>query len=597
MKNRGNKKLKFKFILGLGLIALFVAAASSFAENGMNDMEIQESQEGMISVEFKDADVQDVFRVLSLKGNVNIVSDPDVKGLISIHITDVPWEKILDVICRTYSYAYEREGNIIRVTTLDKQGLETLITEVFPLNYARAQDVVFAVEEMKSERGKVKFDARSNLIIVTDIPTNIYKIGKVIQRLDAMTPQVTIQAKIIETSLTTDERLGLKWNPAATATMSKRVTTFPWGADGGENSTLTQFMPVGENATDFPTQARPSFPYASKTDFTYGVLDATSFSLMMEAITSRGKTRILSNPSITTMDNQEAEIHVGTDWPIASYSYNEETDRFVITGWEYKSYGVLLRVTPTINKDGFVTLKLHPEISDKQDVVNFQGAEVPILSTQTTDATVMIKDGETLVIGGLLKDKTVTTKTKVPILGDIPILGLLFTHKADAIEKKDLLIFITPHIINRDQLERRKEAAEALIAARQAAEEAQRKAEEAAKAKAMEEIKKKEEMKEAKKKNVQPVKESESIEDDIVAEVVAADQIPITEESSEEITEVESLEAVESIPEENMDSETEPAVNEAVVNVEDDIEAAMNKEDQPKEEKRQNKGWFNRKKH
>ncbi|MCP4649422.1 MAG: hypothetical protein GY853_04985 [PVC group bacterium] len=460
-----SKSFGLKFKVGIGIVILFLTVGSFLAANNLNDLEVEDSsEEGKISVEFKDAAVQDVFRVLALKGNVNIVSDPDVKGLITVHISDVHWEKVLDVICRTYGYAYEREGNIIRVTTLDKQGLETLVTEVFALSYSNAEDVVVAVEEMKSERGKVKHDARSNLIIVTDIPTNIYKIGKVIARLDTMTPQVTIEAKIIETALNEDEQLGMKWNPTASASLSKRPMTFPWEREKSYGE-FGRYMPVGENVTDFPTQSIPAFNYATTGDFSFGVLDATTFSLLLEAIKTRGKTRILSNPRITTLDNHPAEIHVGTDWPIANYSYNEESDRFVISGWEYKSYGVLLQVTPTINQNGYVTLKLHPEISDMTDVIDFQGAKVPILSTQTTDATVMVKDGETLVIGGLLKDKTVTTKSKVPILSDIPILGLLFTHKSDIVEKRDLLIFITPHIIDRKIKERRERITAALAEA------------------------------------------------------------------------------------------------------------------------------------
>ncbi len=464
--NLGSSALVFKFKLGVGIAVLLLAVGTFLAANGINEMQVEEdAQTGNISVEFKDADIHDVFRVLALKGNVSIVADPEVKGLVTVQITDVPWEKVLDVICRTYGYAYERETNIIRVTTLEKQGLENLVTEVFGLNYANAKDVSEDIAEMKSERGKIRYNERANLIIVTDIPTNIYKVGKIIKRLDSMTPQVCIEAKIIETALTNDERLGMKWNMSYTSSMSKRPTTFPWhrGKPGANREMeYDKFMPFGDKGDEFHYVDRPAFPLATADDFSFGVLDGSQFSLLMEAIAARGKTTILSNPRITTMDNVPAKIHVGTDWPIAKYSYNEETDRFVITGWEYKSYGILLEVTPTINKDGYITLKVHPEISDMQDVVDFQGATVPILSTQTTDATVMVKDGETIVMGGLLKDKVVTTRTKVPILGDIPILGLLFSHKINTIEKKDLLIFITPHIIGTDKIAKRPKLVKAL---------------------------------------------------------------------------------------------------------------------------------------
>ncbi|MFH1061326.1 MAG: type IV pilus secretin PilQ [Candidatus Omnitrophota bacterium] len=457
-----DKTLTFKVKLA-GVIFILVLGVGSFiAANGVNEMQVEDAGEGNISVEFKDADIHDVFRVLALKGNVSIVSDPEVKGLVTVQITDIPWEKALDVICRTYAYAYEREANIIRVTTLDKQGQENLVTDVFPLNYAKAASVATAIAEMRSDRGKIKADDRANLIIVTDIPTNIYKIAQVIKRLDSITPQVTIEAKIVETNMTNSEDLGIKWNAAYSAGMSSRPTTFPWPANSA-GKVYDSYLPLGDDAATFHSGAAvPSFPLAEATSFSYGILDGSAFNVLLEAIQSKGKTKILSNPRITTLDNEPAEIHVGTDWPIANYTYNEQTDRFVISGWEYKSYGILLKVTPTINQNGYVTLKLHPEISDKQEEIDFQGARVPVLTTQSTDCTVMIKDGNTLVIGGLIKDKVVTTKTKVPLLGDIPLLGILFTHKSEEIIKNDLLIFITPHIIKEENLAKRQQITQAL---------------------------------------------------------------------------------------------------------------------------------------
>jgi len=370
-----------------------------------------------------------------------------------VQITDVPWEKVLDVICRTYGYAYEREGNIIRVTTREKQGQENLVTEVFTLNYAKAQDVVTAVQEMKSERGKIKFDDRSNVIIVTDIPTNIYTISKVISRLDTITPQVTIEAKIIELNNEDAQDIGVKWGLEASVNGAVRPTTFPWEHnETGKKGAA--YLPRGRPAAEFPAGTGAAFPLAEAASFSYGLIDASKLSMMLQAVETTGKTKILSNPRITTLDNQPARIHVGTEWPIADYAYNEQTDRFVISGWEYKKYGVLLEVTPTINKDGYVTLKVKPEVSDKVQEIDFQGALVPVLSTQTAEATVMIKDGQTLVIGGLLKDKKVTTKTKVPFLGDIPLLGLLFTHKSEEMQKNDLLIFITPRIVTAEPVKK-----------------------------------------------------------------------------------------------------------------------------------------------
>ncbi|MFH1777901.1 MAG: type IV pilus secretin PilQ [Candidatus Omnitrophota bacterium] len=444
-----NKKTRF-LRTGLVLLLFLLCTVTFIAANNINRSEIADEPEGNITVDFKDADIGNVLRILSLKGGVNIVSDPDIKGMITIRLTNVHWEKALDIICRTYAFAYERDSNIIRVTTQEKLGQENLVTEVIPLSFSKASDVVTAISEMTSERGKIKYDERSNLVIVTDIPTNVYKIKQIIERLDTVTPQVMIETKIIETSLSSTEQFGINWQARLNINGSSISHTLPFQKNKSYGDLGEKYIPLpaAADAADFHGGANtPSFPFAAASDFTFGTLSATDFSLVLEALLSRGKTQILSNPRITTLDNQPAKIHVGTEWPIGQYTYNEDVDRFVITGWEYKQYGILLEVTPTVNKDGYVTLSFKPEVSERTSDITFEGALVPVLSTQTVEAKVMVKDGETLVVGGLIKDKTVTTKTKVPFLGDIPLLGLLFTHKAETLERKDLLIFITPHLI------------------------------------------------------------------------------------------------------------------------------------------------------
>ena len=183
---------------------------------------------GNVTLDFKDADITNVLRILSYKSGINIVAGKDVSGPVTIRLTDVPWQKALDVILRTYGYTYEREGNIIRVTTTENLEKEELITEVFSLNYASAKDVPLAIEEMLSDRGSVKYDERANLVIVTDIATNVYKIRQVIDKLDGRTQQVNIEAKIIETTLDKDDKIGINWTTQISASGSSRPITAPF---------------------------------------------------------------------------------------------------------------------------------------------------------------------------------------------------------------------------------------------------------------------------------------------------------------------------------------------------------------------------------
>ena len=172
------------------------------------------TEPGNVTVNFKGADIRTVLAYISEVAAVDIVSSPDVKGPVDLKLSNKPWKVALDVIIRNYGFAYEREGDIIRVVTVEKLKQEELATQAFNLNYGKAKDVVASIKDIVSERGKVMYDDRTNIVLVTDIPTNIYKIGQVIDRLDKKTEQVLIEARIIETVLGANEKMGIDWREA-----------------------------------------------------------------------------------------------------------------------------------------------------------------------------------------------------------------------------------------------------------------------------------------------------------------------------------------------------------------------------------------------
>jgi len=183
-----------------------------------------------VTLDFKDADILLVLRLLSLKSGVNIVAGPEVTGTVTIRLNDVPWEKALDVVLRTYGYVYERDQNIIRVTTRDQLAAEELVTDTFVLNYSTAAEIEEAIGEIISERGRIKSVTRTNTVIVTDVATNIYKIGEIIKRLDKRTPQVYIDSTIVLTEQQNIANLGIAYSDdAGTLTgAGDRETSFPW---------------------------------------------------------------------------------------------------------------------------------------------------------------------------------------------------------------------------------------------------------------------------------------------------------------------------------------------------------------------------------
>jgi len=430
------KCIVFSFLVCL------VATTGAYAQNtnGTRSKDAPVTQEGNVSFDFRDADIRNVFRILSFKSGVNIVAGPEVTGAVTMKLDDVPWKQALEVILETYGYAYEKKGSIISVTTIEilKQRRENamllaeqevLETEVFVLSFAKASEVVASIGKMKSERGSVNYDERTNSVIVTDISGRVELMGGIIETLDATTPQVLIEAKIIETNLDESENLGIDWTTKATLSGASRDISFPFKRGGTDN------------------RFGGSITAADPDEVVYGTLGFNEYQAVLEILKSRTDTNILSNPKIVTLDNRPATIRVGTKHPIPEFGANSETGSLQTTGIKYENIGVNFTVTPHVNNDQYVTLDLAPEVSEVTGTRSFQNIDVPLISTEEVTTSVMVKDRDTLVIAGLITDKLVDVKKKLPILGDIPLLGLIFHKTTKTITKTDLIIFITPHII------------------------------------------------------------------------------------------------------------------------------------------------------
>ncbi len=439
---------------------------------------IVESSAGNITMDFKDADINNVLRILSYKSGVNIVSGKDVQGLVTIRLVDVPWEKALDVILRTYGFSYEREGNIIRVTTVENLEKEELATEVFVLNYAKASQVIESIRDILSERGRVRFDERTNVLIITDIPTNLYKIGQVVKRLDQRTPQVSIEAKIVETTLGNNDKLGIDWNLQISATGSTRPITLPFPNDR-PRWLGRSFIPQGQTAAESTTTSTStgtttatstgfpgaySFPFVDKGQFKFGKLSFDQFSMLLEALESRRNTRILSNPTITTLNNQTANILVGEVLGIPIFERNANTGSIEITGYTEKDLGIKLSVTPHVNDEGMILTEVKPEISSLlgYDELTPQ-VRAPRFATREAETQVLVKDGDTIAIGGLVSENKTNSVRKVPFLGDIPGLGYLFTSKGTGKDRTDLLFFVTVHILKDQDFQEAKASVEKML--------------------------------------------------------------------------------------------------------------------------------------
>ncbi len=402
------------------------------------------SHQGNVSINVQDSEIKNVLKLLAYESGMNIIAGPEVSGLVTIQLNDVPWQKALEVILSTYGFGYDQKGNIITVTTIENlkkrredalalADQEPLTTKTFTLNYAKASVAITSIDKMKSSRGSVNFDERTNTIIVRDTQPNIDLITDVIKTLDTTTPQVLIEAKVVETTLSDSDKMGVDWVTQASVSAASRPIIFPF-----KTHSANQYAP-------------DNIPAAADDKFSYGTLNFSQFQAVLELLKTRTNTDILSNPRIVTLDNQKANIVVGSQYPIPTYTFNEQQARLQVSGWEYKDIGIIFDVTPHVNRAGLVTLEIHPKVTAILDFVTVENTSLPRLSNESATTNVMIKDGETLVIAGLIKDQTTDTLKKTPFLGDIPLVGMVFRKKEKTVSKSELIVFLTPHIITPDK--------------------------------------------------------------------------------------------------------------------------------------------------
>ncbi|MBN1586762.1 MAG: secretin and TonB N-terminal domain-containing protein [Candidatus Omnitrophica bacterium] len=433
-------------------------------------------QMSLITMDFRDTEIGDVLRLLAKQHDMNIILSEEVRGPITVQFSEVTVDEAIDAVITVNGYAYTRRGNVIKVTTPEAAEREPPVTRVFTVNNASVATLQAALQPVLTATGSIQVDERSRSIIVTDTAAAVESVGELINDLDYQTPQVLIESRIIETVLGDNQALGINWNMQASARGASRPTTAPWknwGSDKDiypqnereisqevvEVNGVDQFQTT--IATDFglkgvilgnDTLQFAQFPAAAITDFVFGTLDFSAFQAALQILYSNSETRTLSNPRVTTLDNQEARIVVGTRTPVPTFERNENTGSFEITGFDKEEVGITLTVTPHVSHDNYITMDIVPEVSS---ILRFTSEfEVPVVSTRTANTSVRVPDGHTVVIGGLLEEVNTEGSTKVPVLGDIPLLGYLFKQKTDDLTQTDLLVFITGHIMNDDMVDR-----------------------------------------------------------------------------------------------------------------------------------------------
>ena len=484
------------------VICITIFSISIFSPVPMIQAQYYDIEAELISLDLKGMDIRDVLKVLSQKSGLNIVADKDVKGAVSLYLKDVDVMAALDVLVTTNDLAYEQEGLLIRIMPQNKylklhgkDFKDRTKTEIVKLKYADANDIAKVITKMKSKIGKVipdsssstivlidnpyniksmkdviaevdvllvtevfsldygdaeavqgkiekmisdnvgsaKSDKRTNKIIVKDTQKKIDDIKKVIEAFDEKTRVVVIDANIIKVTLTDKYSYGIDWADIASL----------------GDITLTG----SSNLTTSLTGATPS---------TLTVATATNYSTVISLLDTFGQTDVLSRPRITVADKEDAmilvgakEVYVTSEVTTTSGGTYHTTDNV-----QFVDVGVRLTVTPEINSEGYIRMKIRPEVSDTDAtktviLTNPDGSTrsiIPHVTTSEAETTLLVKDKTTIILGGLMKDTVTEYRDKVPFLGDLPLLGKFFSTQGKSKEKTELVILLTPHIIEGDKM-------------------------------------------------------------------------------------------------------------------------------------------------
>ncbi len=380
-----------------------------------------------VTLDVKNADIIDVLRMLASLFNVNFVSSPEVKGVITMRLEKVPFPVALDALLKSVDCnAVDLGEGVIMIKPRKKDIEGELVTKVYTLNDLEADDAKKAIERALSEKGKVELSyrrvgegggsKRTSLLIVTDFPDRLSKIDALIKELDKPPAQIAIEAKFIETTMSADDIYGIDWSIRAAA--------------------IADLPKVGE---EFALPIKIN-------EMILGKITFNQMSAALDLLSSRGKAKLLANPQSLTLDNQTSDIQMGVSVPLLEVRVDPET-RERTYSWRERFIPIGLSVTPHLTEDGRINMAIETKVEAITGWKIAQEQEMPIIAKRQAKTQISVKDGEVIVIGGLIKEQETEAKTKIPILGDIPILGTLFTHKRIQKEKNELIIFIIPRVI------------------------------------------------------------------------------------------------------------------------------------------------------
>jgi type IV pilus assembly protein PilQ len=443
-------RLAFSVIIVLST-AVWVSAASDNERAGNNVVlsNMEQRLQKKISVDFRDTPIDDVIKTLAEQANIDVIKSPDVTGTVTAKLTNVPLKEALDNILAAQGYGYVVSENVIRIAPIAKleKKEEPMVSRVYTITYADVKEVEAALNKFKSDKGTIASNPGTSNLLVTDYESKIKAIDLFVDQIDRVTPQILVEARIYD--VTTKDRLdlGVQW-------------------EGGRR---TNYAGVGV------TDVGPN-PTGNVKPFTTGVFNGTvnktldttgglrlgfltndvDIDMLIRAQAETISSNLLASPRILVLDNKTAEIKIVQQIPFQQLNQGGGTTLPFGT-IEFKEVGVTLNVTPHLTREGLIRMQLKPSFSVQSGTANVlppsqASFPVPVIDKRDADTTLLVKDGTTVVLGGLRRKDISKQVNKVPFLGDIPVIGNLFKFNSDETVNNELLVFITPRIITTEGL-------------------------------------------------------------------------------------------------------------------------------------------------
>ncbi|MFA6584640.1 MAG: type IV pilus secretin PilQ, partial [Elusimicrobiaceae bacterium] len=424
-----------------------------------------------IKLDYDSADVRQVLGAMADKIGVNMIFADDVAGDVTMRLNNVPFDEAFNTILSVNGLVAQQMGsNIIRVATAQAVKSETasaqLVTRAFRLKYLKAEEaktLIIEIVNAEGRKGKVSVNADYNMVLVTDIPSGLDSIERLLSQIDKKPVQILIETKIVEVNLTDNFQFGVEWNAygADNSTIGGSNGLNFFGSGNVANQALTgvqvngvkspykngddNFTPLnnttdnGGTGVNWPSVANE---IASGGSFRFGRIASNLFlDVTINAAALKGKAKVLSDPKVATLNNKTANINITTQIPYTTTETTNSNPPISNTVVHYIDTGITLEVTPIVNEDNRIMMKVKPKVSQKSATITPTSGGAPGVDTRGVETNIMTRDGETIVIGGLIYDENSDSLYKVPILGDIPILGWLFKKKVEARQRIELLIF------------------------------------------------------------------------------------------------------------------------------------------------------------